>query len=406
MEEIAAGRALFSGFLGRGGDRFLGGPKVRELERAFAKRFKVKHAVSVSSATTALQAAVAAAGVGPGDEVVTSPYTMSATPISVLLNGAVPVFADVDPKTYCVSAETIARKITPKTKAIIVVNILGGSAEYAPILSLARRHGLTVIEDNAQAPGATYRGRYTGTVGDIGVFSFNIHKAIQCGEGGMVVTNDDRYAYRAQLARNHGETPVDDMWGEGREKRELMVGSNFRLTELQAVIMIEQLKKLEVLNRKRVELADYLTEKLKPFPWLAPVYVPKGQTHVYYLYPIRFDVNRAGMTRRTFAEALKAEGFPMNEGYNKPLHLLPVFRERRMYEGTRFPFVSSEFKTDVRYERGDCPAVEELFDRTLLVTTLCQPPKTKRTIDLFVKALRKIEANAEALRVYEKKAAR
>lgn len=406
-ERRAAARAMksgeLSGFLGRGGDKFFGGPFVREVEKHFRRYFKVKHAISFNSATTALQAAVAAVGVGPGDQVITSPFTMTATPAAVLFNNAVPVFADINPQTYCIDARSIAARITPQTKAILAVNLFGGTADYDEILELAQTHHLKVIEDNAQSPGAMYKGKLGGTVGDVGVLSFNVHKVIQSGEGGMLLTNNDRYALRAAMIRNHGEMAADDMWTVGEEWHEFLVGSNYRLTEVQAAIMIEQLKKLKTLNAARVALADYLSRALRRFSWLEPVFVLPRSTHVYYLYPMKFFGERIGISRKTFVAAMAAEGFSISEGYQKPLYLLPVYQKKQMYEHSQFPFVSKEYPQHMSYAKGICPVAERMYERELLVTNLCQPPKTKRHIDSFVAALRKIEQHIDALRNYEKR---
>ncbi|MDP3784895.1 MAG: DegT/DnrJ/EryC1/StrS family aminotransferase [bacterium] len=392
-----------SGFLGLGAKEFWGGPFVRKFEKEFGRYFKIRYALSFNSATTALQAAVAALGIGPGDEVITSPFTMSATPASVLLNNAVPVFADIDLQTYCLSAESIEKRITKRTKAILAVNLFGGSADYGPILRLARKRHLKVIEDNAQAPGATYRGRFTGTIGDIGVFSFNVHKHIQSGEGGMLVTNNKSYAYRAALARNHGEVAADDWSGRGKFFRELIIGSNYRLTEIQAAILSAQLKKLQNLNQQRIILADYLTKRLKKFYWLAPVSVLPKSRHVYYLYPIKFFGKKLGLGRKIFAMALAAEGFELEEGYQKPLYLLRTYQKKQIYPRSRFPFIAREYQQKVDYRTGICPVAERMYREELFVTNLCQPPKTKKFIDLFVGALEKIERNVKALKTYERK---
>src|SRR3989338_11562605 len=170
-----------SAFLGVAGEYFLGGKRVLSLEHAFTKKFKVQHAVSFNSATTALHGAIVALGIGPGDEVIVPPYTMSATAMAVLMNGAVPIFADIDPDTFCLDANAVEKAITKRTKAIFVVNLFGQTADFGKLLPLARKYKLKIIEDNAQAPGALFRGRYTGGIGDIGVFSFNVHKTIQSG---------------------------------------------------------------------------------------------------------------------------------------------------------------------------------------------------------------------------------
>ncbi|MDP3729223.1 MAG: DegT/DnrJ/EryC1/StrS family aminotransferase [bacterium] len=396
-------RRLISDFLGCAGEKFLGGQEIKKFEKAITQDFGVRYAVTFNSATTALQGAVAALGIGPGDEVITSPFTMSATATSIVLNNAIPVFADIDEETYCLSAASIEKCITKKTKAILVVNLFGGPADYAPILKLAKKYNLKIIEDNAQAPGATYRGRRTGTIGDIGILSLNVHKVMQSGEGGVLITNNKRYAYRAQLVRNHGEVVMDHVWESESQTREFIGGSNYRLTELQAAIALEQHKKMHHMNRARNVLADYLTKKLKQFSWLSPIKKLPRSTHVYYLYPVKFFGEKIGFSRATCAKALAAEGFEIEEGYQKPLYLIPMFQNKRMYPHSQFPFISREYPHTVSYKKGICPVVERMYETELFVHALCQTPKTKKTIDLFIRALKKIEANQGVLQQYEKK---
>jgi len=393
---------VLSCFVGRAGEYFLGGKYVRELEKRFSKYFKVKYAVSFNSASTALQAAVGALGIGPGDEVITTPYTMSATASAVLSNNAVPVFADIEEDNFCLDPESIEKNITKNTKAILVVNLFGGSADYNPILKIARKHRLKIIEDNAQAPGATYKGKLTGTIGDISIFSLNSNKVIHCGEGGVLVTNNKKYAFRAQLIRNHGEMVIDDLYQE-KKNYEPILGNNYRLTEIQAAIAIEQFKKLNRLNKERIILADYLTKKLRDFNWLIPPKVIKNSCHVYFLYPFRFLKEKIGIKRNTFSRAMAAEGFTLGEGYQKPLYLLPLYQKKEIYPRSHFPFFSREYPHNVSYKRGICPICERMYEKELLVTTIYQPPKTKKDIDLFVRAIEKIEKNIEELKRYEKR---
>ena len=400
VEKVIKGRIL-SGFIGRAGDWFYGGKYVRELERRFSNYFKVKYAVSFNSASTALQAAVGALGIGPGDEVITSPFTMSATASAILSNNALPVFADIEEKSFCLNPKSIEKNITRKTKAILVVNLFGGSADYSPILKIAKKYKLKVIEDNAQAPGATYQGKFTGQIGDIGVFSLNVHKVIQSGEGGVLVTDNKNYAFRAQLIRNHGEAVIDDLY-QKKKIYQPILGNNFRLTEIQAAIAIEQLKKLKKLNQERIKLANYLTKEIKRFPWLVPPQTLKRSRHVYYLYPFRFLEEKTGIKRSTFAEALKAEGFNISEGYQKPLYLMPLYQRKQIYPNSRFPFISKEYPHKISYKKGICPVAERMQEKELLLTDICQPPKKKKDIDLFIRAIKKIEKNFENLREYEK----
>lgn len=392
---------LLSDFVGRAGEYFLGGKMVKEFEKEICKKLKVKYAVSFNSATTALQAAVGALGIGPGDEVITTPFTMSATATAILLNNAVPVFADIDPEYYCIDPVSIEKNISPKTKAIMAVNLFGGSADYEKIFDVAKKHKLAVIEDNAQSIGAKFKNKFLGTVGDIGVLSFNVHKTLQCGEGGVLVTNNEKLAFRAQLIRNHGEVIIDDLQEKG--VYEPVVGSNYRLCEINSAIGLEQLKKMEILNRSRVELAKMLAKKMKKFKWLEAAKVRPGTTHVFYVFPFKFFEEKIGISRELFAKAMKEEGFPLGVGYVKPLYLMPLYQKREIYPGSKFPFVSSEFKTDISYKKGICPVTERMHEEELLYTSICHHGRTEKDLDMFVRAIEKIEADIEGLKNYEKR---
>ncbi|MDE2001765.1 MAG: DegT/DnrJ/EryC1/StrS family aminotransferase [Patescibacteria group bacterium] len=384
-----------SDFVGAQGDYFLGGKEVKRFEAAVCRKFNTKYAVSFNSATTALHAAVAALGIGPGDEVIVSPFTMSASATAILMNGAVPVFADIDEKTFCIDSASVRKNITPRTKAIMVVNIFGGPADFDGLLKIAREFNLKIIEDNAQSPGAKYKGRYTGTIGDIGVFSFNVHKVIQSGEGGVLVTDNKKYALRAQLARNHGEIVADQMgdeYGEGP-----IIGSNYRMTELEAAIARVQLGKLDFLNRERTKLVKYLTRELSRIEGLTLPHVARDTTHVFYVYPIKFDERKVGIPRDLFLKAMSAEGFPMGAGYVKPLHLLRLFQEKKAFNQTHFPFEGSHYAGSVNYAKGICPVSERMYKKELFNVTVCQYPRTKKNIDLFMKALEKVLAHKDEL---------
>lgn len=382
-----------STFLANSGEKFLGGPKVRDLEGAFCKRFKSNYAVSVNSATTALQIAVAACGVGPGDEVLVSPYTMVASASAILLNNAVPVFVDIDPDTYTINPDEIEKWITPRTKAILTVNIFGLPSNLPRIKEIARKHNLYVIEDNAQAPGATVNGEEAGTIADIGVFSLNYHKVIQCGEGGVLLTNDDELAYRCQLVRNHGEIAVDELG----DMDTYIIGSNYRMSELHAAIGTEQLKKLDKFLQKRRALAECVTEGLRTFPGLKEVTIPDGFTHSYYVYPIQYDAEEWGISRENFAEAMKAEGFPLGVGYVKPIYLLNLYKHRHLYNtNTQYPFAFIDNPVQ-QYELRLCPVVEKMHFEKLLTADVCRLPYEKENIDEFLTAIQKVWDNRSAL---------
>ena len=387
-----------SGFSAVWGERFSGGPKVRALEEAFAKWFGVKYAVSVNSATSALHCAVAATRVEPGEEVVTSPYTMGATASCILMQNAIPVFADIDEQYFCLDPVCVEASITPRTRAILTVNLFGHPSPLDELKAIADRHGLTLIEDNAQAPGAMYRGRLAGTVGEIGIQSLNYHKCIQTGEGGIALTDNPELALHMQLVRNHGEVVVAPM---GREDMPNTLGWNYRLSEVAAAIGIPQLAKLNQLNEIRVRLANYLTQQLAPFDFLTPPRVADGCTHVYYIYPMRFRQERIGVSRELFARALRAEGISISEGYVRPIYLEPMYQRRSVFGSRGFPFRGGPYDGDVCYDEGICRNAEHLWRSELLTTDICKYPNREREVEEFVRAVDRIAHNIDALRKLE-----
>jgi perosamine synthetase len=371
---------VLSAFVGAWGKDFGGGPRVRSLERAWTERFEVRHAVAMNSATSALNAATAAAGVGPGDEVIVSPYTMSASAVCALVHGATPVFADIDPDTFGLDPESVRARVTPRTKAIVAVDILGLAAGMDAILAIAAEHGLTVIEDAAQAPGATYHGRNAGTLGHIGVFSLNCHKTIQCGEGGVAVTDDDRLAERLALARNHGEAVVDAMGSDAAD----VLGFNYRMGELEAAIAEQQLARLEELTAPRIAHADRLSDRLSGLEGVRTPLVPEGARHVYYLYALRLDEAALGVSRARFAEALRAEGIPVTEGYGPPLYRQALYQRRAV------PALRGEHAPD--YADGLCPVCERMSDHEVIVHPLIHAGLSDSDVDDVAAAIVKVHA--------------
>jgi dTDP-4-amino-4,6-dideoxygalactose transaminase len=352
--------------------------------------------VTFNSATSALVAAVGALEVGAGDEVICSPYTMSASATCVLAYNAIPVFADIEDDTFGLDPDAVAARITPRTRALVVVHLFGHAARMDPLMGLARRHGLRVIEDTAQAPGATYRGRALGTFGDIGVFSLNCHKTIQTGEGGVAVTDSDELALRLRLIRNHGEAVVDG----GMPVPNLVntIGWNWRMTEIEAAIGIEQLRKLEALTKPRIELAEHLTRRLGALPGIVPPAVASDCRHVYYVFAIRYDEAATGIPRDRFTQAMTAEGIEMYPGYQKPLYLQPLYQQRIAYGSRGCPFTCGHYQGNVSYAKGICPVTERLYERELFFTDLCRPPLTTRDMDTIAQAFEKVLHHANELR--------
>jgi perosamine synthetase len=392
--DVMDGKVL-SAFLGTWSENFYGGARVRELESEWAGYFGVKHAVSVNSATSGLYAAVGAVGISPGDEVIVAPYTMIASATAALVYGGIPVFADIDPDIFCITPESIRERITPYTKAIIVVDLFGHPADMDEIMEIARQNGLVVIEDAAQAPGAKYHGRNAGTLADIGVFSLNYHKTIHSGEGGVVVTDDDELAERVRLIRNHAEVVVGN---KGTSNLVNMVGFNFRMTEIEAAIANQQLRKLENLLLPRIEAADYLTERLQIFPGIQTPVVRPGVRHGYYLYSIRYDESKTGVSRERLVAALNAEGIPMVSGYVKPIYLEPMYQQRIAFGQDGYPFTYPGYKGEVSYDKGICPVTERMYFQELMFTNVCHAGIREADLDDFVNAFYKLWDNLTELK--------
>lgn len=396
-EQEAARQVIESGilsqFLGAWHEDFYGGPKVREFESACARYFGVKHAVTVNSWTSGLIAAVGAIGIEPGDEVIVSPWTMSASATAILNWNAIPVFADIEPDTFNLDPKSVEANITEQTKAIMAIDIFGHSADMDALMAIAARHGLKVISDTAQAPGARYKGKYAGTLAHVGGYSLNYHKHIHTGEGGVLVTDDDEIAERLQLIRNHAEAVVG---GKGVTNLANMIGYNFRLGEIECAIGIEQLKKLGGLAASRERLANRLTAGLRSLPGLRPPVVSPDCTHVYYAYPILLNTAVLGVSSQQLHEALLAEGVPVGKQYQN-LHLLPMYQQKIAYGSRGFPWTANICRREVDYSKGICPVAEGLNESDFLILGMCTFDYTEADIDLLVAAFRKVWSGLKAL---------
>lgn len=386
---------VLSQFFGSWDDGFLGGKQVQNFERNWEKAFHVKHAVSVNSATSALIAAVGAIGIEPGDEVIVSPWTMCASATSIIFWNAIPVFADIEPETFNLDPKSIEKNITPRTKAIMVPDIYGHGANLDEIMSIAKRHGLKVIEDASQAPGAIYHGKFVGTIADIGVFSLNYHKHIHTGEGGVCVTNNSQYAEKMQLIRNHAEAVVAQ---KPTEDFTNMIGYNFRMGEIEAAIGNEQLKKLKQLAGERSRAGNRLSDGLRNLPGVKTPTVKENCTHVYYVYPLVLDLHALGVSRAKIADALTAEGVPQPaQGYQN-VHLLPMYQKKIAYGKRGFPWSSDIYKGNVSYAKGICPVAESLHDNNLIGMGLCEHRFDDKEVDQILAAFHKVWNNLDQLR--------
>lgn len=359
---------ILSGFVGSPGEGFLGGPKVRQLEREWCARFGVKHAVAMNSATSALCMGLKALSMGPGDEVIVSASSMSATVTSILYSGARPVFCDMEPETFNMDPDLVEGLISPRTRAILVAHLFGHPAAMPRIMEIAGARGIKVMEDNAQSAGAAVDGRLAGTFGDVNIFSLNRHKIIQSGEGGIAVTDDDELALRLRLLRNHGENSTAAL---GRSDLAGLFGLNYRMTELEAAVSIAQLRKLDGILEIIAAYASYLTDRISPLPGYSVCGVRPGCRHVWLHHTILYDEDWFGVPLETFMKALHAEGFgEIWSGYHAPLYLLPLFADRP------------------ECRPGLCPVTERMQSR-MIAHDLHRPPCTladmKNIADVFEK---------------------
>jgi perosamine synthetase len=408
-EEVAAATevmrsGVLSRFIGAWCDDFHGGSQVKAFEKEWAACMGANHAIAINSCTSGLNAAVGAVGIEHGDEVIVSPYTMSASAVAPLHFGGIPVFADIDPITYCLDPASIEDRVTKATRAIIVVHLFGRPANMDAIMAIAKKYDLKVIEDCAQAPGATYKGKRVGTIGDIGVFSFNYHKHIHTGEGGMVVTSDEKLAHRMQLIRNHAESVVERM---GCTDIKNMVGQNYRMGEIEAAIGRRQLAKLTDLLQQRLANVQYLEERLGDLPGLRFPAKEQDAEHVYYVHPIAYDESQLGLHRNKIVSAIKAElpdtelregeGGLIGAGYVRPLYLLPLFQRQIALGVEGAPFSSAKRDISALYQPGVCPHAEYAHTNSLITHEMMRPGMSRQDLDDVALAFRKVWDNCSEL---------
>ena len=399
---------VLSEFIGAPGEKFLGGSKVLEFENYWKKKYNFKHAISVNSWTSGLIISVGAIGIEPGDEVICSPYTMSASATSVLFYGGIPVFADIDKETFNISSKSIESKITKRTKAIIVVHIFGGCADMDEIMKIANKYNLKVIEDAAQAPGIKYKNKPLGAIGDIGGFSLNFHKHIHTGEGGMIVTNNDDLAFKAQLIRNHGENYASKL---NIKDLPNIIGGNYRLTEIQAAIGLVQLKKLSPIIEHRNVLANYLHQEINKIDCLQSFPPKTDCEHSYYLFPIRFNEEKAKISRNLFVKSVNKEfpdadgweSVPLSEGYVEPLYLNPIYQNKIAIGSKGFPFsLNSNVKYD--YSKGICPNTEKMYYKEMIISPIVREPLEISDMKNLIDAIKKVLSNVMEIKMkYEGK---
>jgi perosamine synthetase len=330
-EELRAlGEVLRSRWLGQG-------ERVREFERLFAEYVGTEFAVAVSSGTAALHLALLACGVGPGDEVILPTFTFPSTANAVLYAQAKPVFVDIEGRTYNMDPSKIEGAITDRTKAIIPVHYAGHPSEMGPIIEIAEARGLKLIEDSAEALGATYGGRKVGGFGDVGCFSFAWNKIVTTGEGGMLTTDCEGLARAFRSLREHGKA------GPGSEEYSDALGYNYKMTNLQAAIGIVQLGRAEESIRRRIAAARYLSGRLGGLDGIITPVELGHVRHVYQMYTIAIEEELAGTSRDLVAEGLRSRGIECRV-YFRPVHLLPLYRRLFGHGAGAFPIAERAYE--------------------------------------------------------------
>jgi dTDP-4-amino-4,6-dideoxygalactose transaminase len=366
------------------------GEHVEEFEQAYAKLLGAKRCLATASGTTSLLVALHVMGVDAGDEVIVSPYTFIATYNAVLINKALPVFADTNPATLTMDPATIESRITDRTRAILPVHIYGMPCDMDPINAIARKHKLAVVEDACQAWLAEYRGRKCGVLGDLGCFSFQNSKHLPSGEGGAVTGNSDDLLDRCQAFHNCGRG-FGSFEGNGCFTR----GSNYRMQQFQAVILLQQMEKLVKETKIRNDNADYLTAQLKQIPGIQPARLPDNSQAVWHLYAFRYDAEQFhGLTRSRFIEALNAEGIGCGGGYHEQ-YFDGLLDEAIASRGFQRLFSAKRLKdyraslNDLKGNHQVCETTVGMGQNMLLAERSC--------IDHIAEAIRKIQAHSEAL---------
>lgn len=396
------------------GANYLGGEYVRKFEAEWSKIVGSDYCISVNSATSGLTTALLALGLEPGSEVITTPFSFTATVGAIVAANCVPVFCDIDHDTFCLSPEHLKSSITERTKCVLPVHWCGNAGELDKINSICKKYNLFMVEDAAQAPLSFYRcskrcfgcadscegliqGKAIGTFGDIGVFSFNQPKNLMTGEGGLIVTNDESIAVKCRLIRNHGEAIVNDE--DSDDFISNVVGFNFRLSEIHAAIAYIQTTKHRKINKIRKENYQYLVKNLmlEFSDFLTPQKITHPDSYYSYTAAFRWNYRDAGVTRDTVAYALIAEGIPVFKGYHRLMCDHPMFKRKIAFGKNHHPWVNN----NIYYTDLELPNARNLVENEFLGFLQIGWPNTAQDMDDIVRAFGKILANKNALANFE-----
>jgi len=360
------------------------GTKVKTLCERFAALHGRKHCIPVSSCSAAIHVAVASLNLEPGDEVITSPITDMGTVLGMLWCQLIPVFADLDLDTYNLDPAAVEAAITPRTRAIVAVHLAGAPCDLDALRCIAEKHHLTLIEDCAQSYLAEYRGKYVGAYGDLACFSINEYKHISCGDGGLILTDDDDLAARCRLLSDKGY----DRSGQSRNRMTPFLALNYRMTELQGAVALAQLDKLPAIIDCYRKLGDRLHAGLRGIEGLLLPRIVDGGRTSYWFYMLRIDEEKLGVTRDWLLEAIQAEGVEAGAYMATPVYRTGVFADQATLGSSGLPFTLPGVSIGDRYSEGACPRAEKVL-RTCIVIGL-GPGRGEREIDEIAAAFRKV----------------
>ena len=361
------------------------GNMTKRFVKKFADMYGSKYCVATSSGTASIHVALGAVGVGPGDEVITSPITDMGSVIGILYQNAIPVFADLDPHSYNMDPKSIEAKITSRTKAIVVVHLAGNAAEIDEICRIAKKHNVFVIEDCAQSYCCKYKGKYAGTFGDIGCFSLNDFKHISAGDGGMIVTDNEELYHKALMFADKNFNRL----GTEVVKNVPYLAPNYRMNELTAAVAIAQLDKVEDICAKRTAYGNKLNSALQNIKGIHPHKVLEGCESSWWFYMLRVDEKELGVSRSEFAKALKAEGIMATDGYIPScVYQYDMFKNKTVYPGgTQYPLDGTHGNV-IEYKDGDCPVAEEIIDTC--VKLVVNEFHTEQDLEDTIEAIKKV----------------
>jgi dTDP-4-amino-4,6-dideoxygalactose transaminase len=370
-----------------------GAPECVALQDEWAAYIGRKHCLATSSGTAALHMSLAAAGIGPGDEVIVPAYTFLASASCVLHANAIPVFVDIDEKTYNIDPARIEEKLNERTRAIIPVHLHGLPASMDEITAIAQKHNLIVIEDACQAHGAEYTGRKAGAFGHFAAFSLNSSKNLSGGEGGLFLTDDDAWKMRADMLRMFGDEIDDET--KLRVYNASILGYMYRTQELPAAFARAQFKRLDANNAIRQQNCRFLTEALAEYDWVTTPYVPPDRTHVYWMYVVRFDPKKAGVRlsprqfRVALEKALHEEGVAVGQWQIMPVPAQDLFQTKMGYGSKGCPWTCHYYGKDITYRGSDYPVASRLVEDYTVIVGIA-PPNGLKLMEMYAEACRKV----------------